>query len=191
MATHTTNYNLEKPEASDQFGDFRQSYNDNMDIIDANLGGGGGGGHTIIDPNGSNMAQRAGLQFTGSCSVTDDSVNDKTVVNISGGGGSVNYSTSEQVIGTWIDGKPLYKKTWDFSGSPVMLSYADWVNSGISAGENIKAIMSAELKYGAVILASVEVGVNVDGYPVGFQKLDNLNTRGVSYCTLIYTKTTD
>ena len=104
---------------------------------------------------------------------------------------TVHYSTNEQVIGTWVDGKPLYKRTWDFSGSPVMLSYADWVNSGISAGENIKEIMSAELKYGAVILANVEVGVNVDGYPVGFQKLDNLNTRGVSYCTLIYTKTTD
>ena len=43
MATHTTNYNLSKPEASDAFSAFRQSYNDNMDIIDANLGGGGGG----------------------------------------------------------------------------------------------------------------------------------------------------
>lgn len=44
MATYTPNYNLSKPEAGDQFGDFRQSYNDNMDIIDQNLGGGGGGG---------------------------------------------------------------------------------------------------------------------------------------------------
>lgn len=42
MATYTTNYNLEKPEASDEFGDFRTSYNSNMDIIDQNLGGGGG-----------------------------------------------------------------------------------------------------------------------------------------------------
>lgn len=42
MATYTTNYNLEKPDASDPFEDFRESYNDNLDIIDANLGGGGG-----------------------------------------------------------------------------------------------------------------------------------------------------
>lgn len=49
MATYTLNYNLEKPEASDPFGDFRQSYNDNMDIIDANLGGGGGGGGNVDD----------------------------------------------------------------------------------------------------------------------------------------------
>lgn len=43
MSTYTTNYNLEKPDASDDFGDFRANYNSNMDIIDANLGGGGGG----------------------------------------------------------------------------------------------------------------------------------------------------
>ena len=42
MATYTTNFNLEKPDASDEFGDFRTSYNSNMDIIDQNLGGGGG-----------------------------------------------------------------------------------------------------------------------------------------------------
>ena len=414
MATHTTNYNLEKPEASDPFGDFRQSYNSNMDIIDQNLGGGGGGGgHTIIDPNGSDMAQRAGLQFTGSCSVMDDAVNDKTVVNISGGGGNVygafidtdriiqsattisgvttasytatedcvvcasvvadydkasevkidnvrvwrnyngsggqianalnvylrkgqiiaitngstsysgsytvygikqgtsgifapviysdterkigiwrdnkplyqktidlgsdtnisnanwetsvfsisnlekiiliygvnssgtyyplnayhsgddvnllacrdgnpanirwvtlqytkttdtagsgdwntdgvptvHYDTSEKVIGTWIDGKPIYERTWDFSASPVMLSYMNWVDSGISAGENIKSIMSAELKYGVVTNMAVEVAVGADGYPVAFQKVENTgNTRGVEYCTLRYTKTTD
>lgn len=42
MATYTTNYNLEKPDSTDDFKDFRASYNDNMDIIDQNLGGGGG-----------------------------------------------------------------------------------------------------------------------------------------------------
>lgn len=30
----------------------------------------------------------------------------------SSGGGSVNYSTEEQVIGTWIDGSILYQKTY-------------------------------------------------------------------------------
>jgi len=87
MATYTPNYNLSKPEAGDQFGDFRQSYNDNMDIIDQNLGGGGGGGgggHTIVDPNGTSMPSRSKLKFTGAVSVTDDSVNNATVVNVSG-----------------------------------------------------------------------------------------------------------
>lgn len=42
MATYTTNYNLYKPESTDDFGDFRSEFDNNMDIIDANLGGGGG-----------------------------------------------------------------------------------------------------------------------------------------------------
>lgn len=90
MSTLTPNYNLEKPEATDPFGDFRQSYNDNLDIIDANLGGGGGGGgHTIVDENGSDMPAESKLQFTGNVSVTDDNVNGATVVDVLGGGGNV------------------------------------------------------------------------------------------------------
>ena len=43
MASYTPNYNLEKPDSTDNFGDFRESYNNNMEIIDQNMGGGGGG----------------------------------------------------------------------------------------------------------------------------------------------------
>lgn len=42
MSTYTPNYNLNKPDDSDDFKDFRANYNQNMDIIDANMGGGGG-----------------------------------------------------------------------------------------------------------------------------------------------------
>lgn len=61
MATQTTNYHLSKPDAGDQFSAFRQSYNDNMDIIDANLGGGGGGGDSVswnqIQQTGTKIAE--------------------------------------------------------------------------------------------------------------------------------------
>lgn len=89
MSTFTPNYNLEKPEASDPFENFRQSYNNNMDTIDENLGGGGSGGHTIYDKDGNALAQESGLQFTGNVSVSDDSGNGRTVVDILGGGGNV------------------------------------------------------------------------------------------------------
>ena len=89
MSSLTPNYGLTKEDATDPFGSFRQNYNDNMDIIDQNLGGGGSGGHTIIDENGQSMTQRTGLEFTGNVQVTDDSVNDKTIVDILGGGGNV------------------------------------------------------------------------------------------------------
>ena len=49
---------------------------------------GGGGGHVIEAPNGDDLAQRANLQFTGNVSVTDDSTNNRTVVNVTGGGGT-------------------------------------------------------------------------------------------------------
>ena len=427
MATQTTNYNLSKPDSTDPFSQFRQSYNDNMDIIDANLGGGGGsGGHTIIDENDTPMTQRTGLQFTGNVSVSDDAVNDKTVVDILGGAvfgfaidesrklfdgtmtnftqtleytatedvialvdyygsngtnqwivingvsipfavlssgresfalpirkgdtiagrhtsdnencyfhlacygikqgtngifapviysdtervigvwrdnkplyqktivkhstdtsgagvsfdvsdldidtcvdvfgtcdrivtgvgtliyefnsyedsglrtylayskfntcinfnirfyvgeststqyitilytknsdvaGSgdyntygvptVHYSTSEQVIGTWINGKPLYQKTWDFSGSPISLVYNTWVNSGIDASTNIDTLVDSVLRYGDLTCLAVEVGKGAGGFAVGLNKLENLNTRGVTHITLQYTKTTD
>jgi len=48
MATTTTNYGLTKPDTTDNFADFRKSYNDNLDIIDQNLGGGGGGTTTDL-----------------------------------------------------------------------------------------------------------------------------------------------
>lgn len=47
----------------------------------ANESGGGSGGHTIINSSGTSMTQRTGLQFE-DMGVTDDSVNDKTVVTL-------------------------------------------------------------------------------------------------------------
>lgn len=44
MASYTPNLNLYKPDSSDDFGDFREAFNDNMDILDQ---GGGGGGDTV------------------------------------------------------------------------------------------------------------------------------------------------
>jgi len=59
---------------------------------------GGGGGHTIIDPNGTTMPNRSKLKFTGSASVMDDSANDQTVINVTGGGGE--YYLNDGLIGS-------------------------------------------------------------------------------------------
>lgn len=50
-------------------------------------GGGGTGGHTIIDENGNSMTARAGLQFVGGANVSDDSTNNKTIVDLASAGG--------------------------------------------------------------------------------------------------------
>lgn len=100
----------------------------------------GSGGHTIVDNDGTSLAQRTKLQFLGAYS-EDNSTDDTTEVNvvremtkaefdllsaaektglinitdITGGNDDrfqpVIYSTEEREIGVWTDGKPLYEKT--------------------------------------------------------------------------------
>lgn len=120
MGTYTPNLNLYKPDASDDFGSFRQEFNDNMDKLD-NGGGGGSGGHMILDGDGNTLPQEDKLQFTGACSVSDDNVNGRTVVDIKGNGLILNaqkYSDNEKVVGVWRDNKPLYQKTVHISALP-------------------------------------------------------------------------
>ena len=82
-------------------------------------GGGGTGGHTIIDENGNSMTARAGLQFVGAVEVTDDSANNRTLVEVLGGDfyNPVIYSFEEREIGVWVDGKPLYVRTYNVTFS--------------------------------------------------------------------------
>lgn len=109
MATYTPNYNLSKPDATDDFDAFRASYGDNMDKIDNNMGGGGGGGgHTIVDPTGADMPQENKLQFTGAVNVSDDSANGQTVVNVEGGG---------NVYGAFIDPTRVVYSSFVFDSS--------------------------------------------------------------------------
>ena len=81
MATYTPNLNLRKPENTDSQKSFISDYCDNKDKLDNDVGG-STQGHTIIDGSGSSMTQRSGLQFQNATSVTDDSVNDKTIVQV-------------------------------------------------------------------------------------------------------------
>ena len=48
-----------------------------------------------------------------------------TVYDISGGGGGSghNYSTTEQIVGTWIDGSILYEKTIPYNSSVIPDAY--------------------------------------------------------------------
>ena len=126
MSTYTTNYNLEKPDSGDDFKDFRSNYNSNMDIIDANLGGGGGGNVDDVLVNGVSVVDgNHDAQITSYKEVTQAEYDALPATKLTdgiayfikdaggGGGGSSShdYSTTEQVIGTWIDGKPVYEKT--------------------------------------------------------------------------------
>lgn len=117
-------------------------------------GGTGGGGHTILNTDGTSVAQESKLQFIGA-DVTDDSTNGITKVagaglnqdsldDITAGastptnvqiGDANNYSTTEKVIGQWIDGKPLYQKTLEFDN--ITLTGSTQTNFGTLTGLNI------------------------------------------------------
>ena len=53
----------------------------------------------------------------------------------------IHYSTDEQVIGTWIDGKPIYRKIYDWTASPFLVSNS-WQNTTIDS-TNMDRIISA------------------------------------------------
>lgn len=146
MATYTTNYNLKKPDSSDPFGDFRSDYNDNLDIIDANLGGGGGSSSLsglsdvnlttptdgqVLTYDGNNSewvnANPSGggdsvswtqLQASGTqiAQIDINGVTTDVYAPSGGGGGGHTYSTSEQVVGTWL-GETLYERSFVYTGN--------------------------------------------------------------------------
>lgn len=96
---------------------------------------GTGGGHTILDNSGAAVIDRKELQFKG-LNVTDnstdevtevegvglnqDSLNDIANANISNTmvGSGNNYSASEQIIGRWLDGRPLYQRYINCGAAP-------------------------------------------------------------------------
>lgn len=195
MATQTTNYNLSKPDSTDPFSQFRQSYNDNMDIIDANLGGGGGsGGHTILDPDGNALAQESGLQFTGAVSVTDDNMNGRTVVNVSGGSNLILdaqiYTDTEKVVGVWRDKKPLYQRTFVLS-SPITVNGSGTLlpNDIQTALADVEIMVDSECARDSTYSAFISPYVYKSGGQWYILSADNWGN--VKFITLRYTKTTD
>lgn len=85
MASYTPNLNLYKPDDSDNYEDFREGFNDNMDILDQGGGGGGGGYTELVDifnggsavaltsPNGVTVDTSSVTDFVGTATLTESS----------------------------------------------------------------------------------------------------------------------
>lgn len=56
-----------------------------------------------------------------------------------GGGGGHTYSTTEQVVGTWIDGNSIYEITIELN-SQLVVSNTSWTDSGIDASDKAMII---------------------------------------------------
>lgn len=112
---------------------------------------------------------------------------------------TVHYSTSEQVIGTWIDGKPLYQKTINITTPSV-------ANAIVSVSDvtslNIDTVVSLDGNYNDTnINWSLNIYFNtgrsancfVNGGKTAIMMLvnDNVAMNKNAYVTIKYTKTTD
>ena len=96
------------------------------------------------------------------------------------------YSTSEQVIGTYL-GKPLYEKTWDFPTITVS-SVGAWISTSINASD-MALLVDVKTRDNNVVWSGISAVI--DG---GIIKLINTTSQanlGVSKITLQYTKVTD
>lgn len=226
MATYTTNYNLYKPDASDDFGDFRSEFDDNMDIIDANLGGGGSSslaglsdvnlttptdGQVLTYDNansewvnanpsgGGDSVTWTQVQASGT-KIAEIDINGTTqdvyAPSGGGGGGSVNYSLSEQVVGTWIDSKPVYQKT--LVGMNVLSSHMVFAHGINALGVLVKSdcILRADDNSYQIPASTDQNNIEFEVTPTNIEiwinnDFLNLLGNGGYVITLQYTKTTD
>ena len=110
-------------------------YNSTTQKWENGTGGGSSGGHTIVDPNGTSMPQENKLQFTGAVSVSDDSTNGQTVVNVSGGGSSTLAGLTDVTLNSPNDSEVLF---YDAATSK-------WINGTIASLPKIYSATEREV----------------------------------------------
>lgn len=108
---------------------------------------------------------------------------------------SVHYSTNETVVGTWIDGKPVYERLIDLNGFSI--NRDNWYSLNIPASTyNIKSFVEHGSLYqdynGFIQVFPCAVGIMSNTYIGVDVKWDGSTTsRAFKYLRIQYTKTTD
>ena len=99
------------------------------------------------------------------------------------------YSTTQQIVGTWIDGKPIYEITYKFT-SDLNVIQDDWTDSLIQKGNIDKIISSEALHSGSTQWGCVSARVTSSS---NYVQLFNSRATSISvrYVIIRYTKTTD
>lgn len=101
------------------------------------------------------------------------------------------YDTNEREVGCWIDGKPLYQRTWEF-GSSVLVSYSSWTNTTVDSSD-IENIITVKAKHAdGTCFEGIMADPTVSGHTlVGLQTTRNGAEANVKTLTLQYTKISD
>lgn len=113
------------------------------------------------------------------------------------------YSTEEQVIGKWIDGKPLYQKVITFDNT-ISISYDDntfthnisnidiiFVKNAFVYNKNEKRFYSIPVTLYNSNTATDDLNIMVDREKINFYVKSGWNTSWQKVIILNYTKTTD
>jgi len=121
----------------------------------------------------------------------------------SGGGGSIQYSTTERVIGTWIDNKPLYQITIEVN-NPVNDSNEHLIDlTSLSIAECPYLFGYAVRQAGANQITYYSNSIETDGWYYFKARYDNFRSSIMYIClfqndsidrmkfTIQYTKVTD
>ena len=106
-------------------------------------------------------------------------------------GGEV-YSEEEQVIGTWKDGKPLYRKSFEFSNMTLngtQQNFGNISNMNIEYGEVIESALNENGYWTNPGILCVWVRIPANNF--GAVCTDGGTRSGTLYFTIQYTKTTD
>lgn len=113
------------------------------------------------------------------------------------GGIAHHYSTDETVIGTWIDGKPLYEKTIDCGALPnsttknVEHSISDMGYAVAIQGSAINTNTGIRIPLPYVYGNARCLQIYIDSTHVKLIAAENMSIYTQSYITIQYTKTTD
>lgn len=116
-------------------------------------------------------------------------------------GNETDYSTDEKIIGTWIDGKPIYQKTINFGNLATANAYKS-VNHSVSNFERLVSVKGIGIVNGTASYfdcsswsagaTEVHTRVLVDNTAVSFYNPTGTDMSAFSaYFTIQYTKTTD
>ena len=116
-------------------------------------------------------------------------------------GVDTDYSTTEKIVGTWLDGKPVYEKTLDCGTLPNTTTKS--VSHNISNLKNIVSLngvainnsgtntVQIPLPYGNPSNINNTIAIRINGSKLDIITGSNLTAFTYSYVIIQYTKTTD
>lgn len=110
--------------------------------------------------------------------------------------GGAKYSETEQIVGTWIDGKPIYQKSYHLSRTAATSTFI--IDSNLNADTIIPIGITGFIKLNTGKYLAIGYGQGCN-FIVSFSNEDGftVNTSGGNYSfsdvyvTIQYTKTTD